>query len=71
MAAKLPRSKEDDYTREIADSRRRVVSEQTGVPLTDAGQYSFDPHVLRGNIESFMGVAQVPIGFAGPLLVNG
>jgi hydroxymethylglutaryl-CoA reductase (NADPH) len=27
--------------------------------------------VLRGNIEGFTGVAQVPLGFAGPLLVNG
>ena len=33
--------------------------------------YSFDPAVLPGNIEQFVGVAQVPIGVAGPLLVNG
>jgi len=25
----------------------------------------------QGNIENFSGVAQVPIGFAGPLLING
>ena len=28
------------------------------------GQYSFDPAVLPGNVENFMGVAQVPIGLA-------
>ena len=29
------------------------------------------PSILPGNIEHFTGVAQVPIGIAGPLLVNG
>ncbi len=33
--------------------------------------YSFDPAKLPGNIENFTGVAQVPIGIAGPLLING
>jgi len=71
MVEKIPRSKEDDYTCEMADARRRVVSEITGAELTHVGRYAFDPGVLRGNIESFAGVAQVPIGFAGPLRVNG
>ncbi len=35
------------------------------------GSYSFDPAIASGNIEQFVGVAQVPIGLAGPLLVNG
>jgi hydroxymethylglutaryl-CoA reductase (NADPH) len=35
------------------------------------GRYSFDPAVVAGNIENFIGVAQVPIGLAGPLLVDG
>jgi hydroxymethylglutaryl-CoA reductase (NADPH) len=33
--------------------------------------WPFDPSVLPGNIEHFTGVAQVPIGIAGPLLVDG
>ena len=33
--------------------------------------FSFDPETVRGNVEHFTGVAQVPIGLAGPLLVNG
>ena len=35
------------------------------------GRYSIDPAALRGNIENFVGAAQVPIGIAGPLLVDG
>ena len=30
-----------------------------------------DPAVTAGNIENFAGVAQVPIGIAGPLPING
>jgi hydroxymethylglutaryl-CoA reductase (NADPH) len=33
--------------------------------------YSFEPSLVAGNVEQFVGVAQVPIGLAGPLLVNG
>ena len=68
---KLPRNKENDHTREMAETRRGVVTEATGVPLGHIGAFSFDPAILRGNMESFCGVAQVPLGFAGPLLVDG
>lgn len=71
MDEKIPHSREDDYTREMAAARRQFVKEQSGVELKHVGQFSFDPSVLPGNIERFMGVAQVPIGLAGPLLVNG
>jgi len=52
-------------------ARRRFVEEATGAKLEHVSAYSFDPQVTRGNIENFTGVAQVPIGFAGPLQVNG
>lgn len=69
---KLPRDKDNDYSREMATARRQVVTEESGADLTHTGTYSFDPAgVLPGNIESFSGVAQVPLGFAGPLLVDG
>lgn len=71
MEKKLPRDKNNDYTREMAQQRRQFVENYTGVKLDHFGKYSFDPDVLPGNIESFSGVAQVPIGLAGPLLVNG
>lgn len=68
---KLPRDNNNDYTREMAAARREVVSAEAGATLTHTGSYSFDPAVLPGNIESFAGVAQIPMGFAGPLRVNG
>lgn len=72
MSNKIPRSPNNDYTREAAEARRRFLKEQTGVELNHVGQYSFDPSAaLPGNIEHFIGVAQVPIGLAGPLMVNG
>jgi hydroxymethylglutaryl-CoA reductase (NADPH) len=68
---RIPRDPANDHTRHMADQRRAFVEEQTGVALEHVGRYSFDPDVLRGNVENFTGVAQVPIGLAGPLVVRG
>jgi hydroxymethylglutaryl-CoA reductase (NADPH) len=67
----VPRDRTDDYTREAAQARQDFVRDRTGVSLSHVTRYSFDPKVLSGNVEQFVGVAQVPIGLAGPLLVNG
>jgi hydroxymethylglutaryl-CoA reductase (NADPH) len=67
----IPYSKEDDHSREWAGRRRDFLEQQTGVKLQHVDQYSFDPALTRGNVENFVGVAQIPIGLAGPLLVNG
>src|SRR3954454_2445592 len=67
----VPRDKENDYTRDAAAARQEFVRDRTGADLEHVSAYSFDPGVLSGNVEQFVGVAQVPIGLAGPLLVNG
>src|SRR3954462_11672746 len=67
----VPRDREDDYTQEAAELRRRFVRDRTGVALEHVPHYSFDPAIAGGNVEQFLGVAQVPIGLAGPLLVDG
>lgn len=68
---RIPRDPENDYSREAAEARRDLVREQTGAELEHVGSYSFDPAVLPGNIENFIGVAQMPVGLAGPLLIDG
>lgn len=67
---KIPRFK-DDFTQETIAVRHDFMKEKTGKAVNHVGRYSFDPAILKGNIESFIGVAQMPIGIAGPLLVNG
>jgi hydroxymethylglutaryl-CoA reductase (NADPH) len=67
----IPRDSEDDYSTNVIQARRNFVREHTGAELEHISQHSFDPHVAQGNIEHFTGVAQVPLGFAGPLLVRG
>ena len=68
---KLPRDPANDYTHAMAEARRTIVTEETGASLEHVGRFSVDPSTLPGNVESFVGVAQVPIGMAGPLLVDG
>jgi hydroxymethylglutaryl-CoA reductase (NADPH) len=68
---RLPRDEADDYSPEIILRRRAFIEKMSGTQLEHVSRYSFDPHVLQGNCENFVGVAQVPIGFAGPLRVCG
>ena len=71
MSDRIPRDTDDDYTPEAAATRREFLTERTGASLEHVGAHSFDPALLPGNVENFIGVAQVPIGIAGPLLVDG
>jgi hydroxymethylglutaryl-CoA reductase (NADPH) len=71
MDEKIPRSSDNDYSNDMATSRQKFIEEKSGAKIKHLNRYSFDPRILPGNIENFTGVAQVPIGFAGPLLVNG
>ena len=68
---RIPRDPSADYTREMAEKRAGFLREKSGATLKHVQGYSFDPGLLPGNIENFTGVAQVPIGIAGPLRVNG
>jgi hydroxymethylglutaryl-CoA reductase len=59
------------HPRGAAAARSDFLREQSGASLEHVGTYSQDPAELPGNIEHFTGVAQVPLGIAGPLLVDG
>ena len=67
----LPRLRDQGYTEEHLRRRRAWVEEKTGAKLKHMGNFSVDPAQMRGNIENPVGVAQVPLGVAGPVLVHG
>lgn len=67
----IPRDRENDHGVQAAQSRREFLTQQSGTELKHVAAFSFEPETTRGNIENFIGASQVPIGIAGPLLVNG
>ncbi|MEW9798832.1 hydroxymethylglutaryl-CoA reductase [Alteromonas lipolytica] len=67
----IPRDDHDDYGESIIKERQRYFEKQSGGKVNHVGKYSIDPSELKGNIEHFIGVAQVPMGIAGPLKIDG
>ena len=68
---RIPYDKDYDHNPKMIAKRRKFIEKFTGASLEHTSQYSFDPELTQGNIESFTGVVQVPIGFAGPFRVHG
>lgn len=71
MKTKIPRSSDNDYSEDIIAKRQTFIEEHTAATLNHSKQFSFAPEAMAGNIENMFGVAQVPVGLAGPLLING
>jgi hydroxymethylglutaryl-CoA reductase (NADPH) len=67
----IPSDRARNYQPEIIEKRQKFVEEFSGISLKHINKYSFDPTGTQGNIENFTGVAQIPIGFAGPVRING
>ena len=68
---RIPRENADDYNQSIVEKRQRFVEKYTKKTYSHLFNYTFDPHCTAGNIENFTGVIQVPLGFAGPITING
>jgi hydroxymethylglutaryl-CoA reductase (NADPH) len=67
----VPRLGKDAYTRAGVEERRRWVEARTGALLPQVGAYTIDSERMRGNVENPIGAVQMPLGVAGPLLVDG
>jgi len=58
--------------RTATELRRRALEVQTGKKLKNTASFSIDvERAMKANIENFIGVAQVPMGVAGPVQVKG
>ncbi len=68
---RIPRDEDDDYSERSIKARQKFVEQFTGAKLQHVKRYSFDPHTVIGNCENLTGVAQIPIGFAGPIKIDG
>ncbi len=68
---RIPRDDEDDYAKKAIKARQDFAEAYSDSKLNHIRQYSIDPHLTAGNIEHFTGVAQIPLGLAGPITVNG
>ncbi len=68
---RIPRNSKDDYSESIIAERQSFIEKYSKKKYDNLFKYSFDPHITEGNIENFTGVIQVPLGFAGPITING
>lgn len=68
---KIPRIYENDYSRKAMEQRVEFVKSFTGNDPKYIHQPIDETSVYQGNIEHLTGFAQVPLGIAGPIRVNG
>ncbi|QSG06742.1 hydroxymethylglutaryl-CoA reductase (NADPH) [Halapricum desulfuricans] len=54
-----------------AAARRQLLAEEVGADLETVGDYSFPAERADPNIENMVGAAQIPMGVAGPLPIEG
>jgi hydroxymethylglutaryl-CoA reductase (NADPH) len=67
---KIPRSSEDDYSKEAVARRLELCERVTGTRLSHLAGRPVAPSEARGKVENLVGFAQVPLGIAGPLRVD-
>lgn len=67
----IPRDPQNDLQPSAIKKRQQFVEQKTGAKPTKLFNVAEDNDILAGNIEHFIGMAQVPVGLAGPINVNG
>lgn len=68
---RVPHDSKRDYDEDFVMERRKWLSKETKIQFSHISHYSIKAEDTRGNIENFIGVAQIPLGLVGPLKVSG
>lgn len=67
----VPRYTDQGYGAEQVAERRAWIEQQTGAALPIVGACAIPTEQMRGNVENPIGTVQMPLGVAGPVLVDG
>ncbi|MEK6808683.1 MAG: hydroxymethylglutaryl-CoA reductase, partial [Nanoarchaeota archaeon] len=60
-----------EHSESARQERIKWLKERTGVELKYVLGKTISSEILKGNIEHYIGMSQIPIGIAGPMKVNG
>jgi len=64
--------KKISWTKEAQEERLAILKKQNiSLPFVSGKKSLEDVESLKGNIENYIGMAQIPIGVVGPLRING
>jgi hydroxymethylglutaryl-CoA reductase (NADPH) len=69
--ARIPRDAADDHCAAAVERRLALCEATVGRPLEHLRGRPVPPGEARGKVENLVGFAQVPLGIAGPLAVDG
>lgn len=59
------------YTRIDVNARRAAAEEFSGTSLENISKYCFNSETASKNIENMIGATQIPLGYAGPVTIEG